>query len=850
MRFTPSLRDSRIQVVLLALCATLFYVDAIRDIRAADEPSSALSMERIYASGEFSERGVSLKWAPSGSSFLKREKSSKGNYQDIVFESLDGEKTVVVSGDELIPKDGESARPVAVDSFEISRDANLVLIYSNSRRVWRQNTRGDYWIRDRKHDVFRKLGGDFATPSSLQFAKFSPDGARVAYVFKNNVYVEEIVSGRITQLTSDGSTDVINGTFDWVYEEEFYCRDGFRWSPDGKKIAFWRLDSSREPEFVMLDDVGLSTVTGATRIEVSQINGDFQDASIGQLAADAKEKGATSADQKNEALKSYPSLVAFKYPRVGCENADVSIGVVTLPELGAENFNIEANTRFIDFADSGEYYLPGMEWYDGELGLVVQKTPRSQRECLYYQINPESLEPKLLFSESDPDGAWQTVYPLYPLADGKRFVYVSERSGYRSYYLASCDQIGEENKPFTLENADAIDFVSFDYDDNGAECGAYYYASPENATQRFLYRATFDGENKRVYSTSSIEESQSAAWGFETWAISADAKWGICRRSAFGTPTTIELVKLENGVGTVEKVLQDNAELKGKLAKENLGAFEFFQVEIDEKCDFEKDEANASETSKQKIDGWVIFPPDWDENSEKTYPALVYVYAEPAGQTVVDSWGGSTYLYHQAIAQRGCVVLSFDVRGTPAPKGRAWRKRIYQKFGAVGRSDQANALRAFLSSFRASNKIDASRIGVWGWSGGGTSTLNLMFNYPELYSCGIAIAPVPDYRNYDTIYQERYSGLITETPESYSLGSPIGYAGQLQGRLLIIHGSGDDNCHFQTTEKLINELISCGKDFETFVYPFRSHGIFEGNGTTLHLRRKTMKFWETNLLAP
>ena len=207
-------------------------------------------------------------------------------------------------------------------------------------------------------------------------------------------------------------------------------------------------------------------------------------------------------------------------------------------------------------------------------------------------------------------------------------------------------------------------------------------------------------------------------------------------------------------------------------------------------------------------------------------------------------------MYHRAIAESGCVVVSFDARGTPAPKGRAWRKKIYQKFGAVGRSDQAAALKQFLELAPYSDKIDRERIGVWGWSGGGTSTLNLLFNYPDLYKCGIAIAPVADYRNYDTIYQERYSGLITETPESYQLGSAIHYANRLEGKLLIIHGSGDDNCHYQTTERLINALISAGKDFEAFNYPFRSHGIFEGQGTTLHLRKKTMDFWNRNLLAP
>ena len=328
------------------------------------------------------------------------------------------------------------------------------------------------------------------------------------------------------------------------------------------------------------------------------------------------------------------------------------------------------------------------------------------------------------------------------------------------------------------------------------------------------------------------------------------------RRSAFGVPSRIDLVKLESGKAQVVKTLEDNAALRERLAKENLGAFEFVSLEIDGKIDVEFPYDNQSQNGEQvdgksdakvQIDGWVILPPDWNPSDAKRYPVLVYVYGEPAGQTVVDSWGGSTYMYHQALAQRGCVVVSFDNRGTPAPKGREWRKSVYQRFGAVGRSDQAASLRRFVETWSGASKLDLSRVGVWGWSGGGTSTLNLLFNYPDLYTCGVSIAPVPDYRNYDTIYQERYSGLITETPESYELGSPIGFASGLQGKLLLIHGSGDDNCHYQTSERLIDALIAAGKEFDAFAYPFRSHGIFEGRGTSLHLRKKTFEFWSRHL---
>ncbi len=822
-----------------------------------------LTMERIFASGEFGERGVDAKWAPTGAAFVRRVASSEpcGGRDVVLVSPSDGTSTPIVKASELIPRDVESnkpiegAKPLNVEDYALSDDANLVLIYTNSKRVWRRDTRGDYWILDRKNDLLRKLGGTFAAPSTLQFAKISPDGTRVGYVCQNDVYVEEILSGKIRRVTFDGSADVINGTFDWVYEEEFDCRDGFRWSPDGKKIAFWRLDSSREPAFVMLDGVGLSGVSGATR--VAQIDGDFR--TLDDDATQTK-RGAESQNSQNEKtqgvlkerLASYPTMVSFKYPRVGCENATAQIGIATLPELGDETSEIPL--KFVDFNDENEFYLPRMEWFKGRPGPIVQKTPRSQRRCDFYAVDAETAEAALLFSETDPSGAWQTVYDVKPLSDGERFLVASERDGFRRFYLGAFSDAASLT-PITPAGSDAIDFVAFDYDANGCENGVYFYASPENATRRFLYRASFDGSTERIVLTERDAASENAnelapkEFGFETWSVSADSRWAILRRSSFGVPTRIDLVKLEGAEAQVVKTLEDNDALRERLAKENLGAFEFVSLEIDGKIDveFPYDKKSQNDDQKVQIDGWVILPPDWNAEDAKRYPVLVYVYGEPAGQTVVDSWGGSTYMYHQALAQRGCVVVSFDNRGTPAPKGREWRKCVYQKFGAVGRSDQAASLRRFVETWRGASKLDLSRVGVWGWSGGGTSTLNLLFNYPDLYTCGISIAPVADYRNYDTIYQERYSGLITETPESYELGSPIGFAAGLKGNLLLIHGSGDDNCHYQTSERLIDALIAAGKEFDAFAYPFRSHGIYEGRGTSLHLRKKTFEFWSRHL---
>ena len=631
--------NRRIVFLFLTLCTFCLFSYNVRQICASDVVSQVetasnekrpLTMERVF-SGEFAERGTSLTWAPKGDSFMKQIPSKEiPGSQDVVLETPDGAQTVILSAKELIPRDlekgdGAGQKAIPVSDYTITDDAQLVLIYTNTKRVWRRNTKGDYWIRDRKNDVFRKLGGTFAAPSSLQFAKISPDKTRVAYVYNNNLYVEEIVSGNVIQLTLDGNQDIINGTFDWVYEEEFDCRDGFRWSPDGKKIAFWRLDASREPTFFMLDDVGLSTVTGATRIENGQVTGEVN------------EPREQNPRTDNGILKSYPTLVYFKYPRVGCENADVKIGIVALPDLGVTEFQPEENTKFVDFNDSEEYYLPGMEWYEGRGGLIVQKTPRSQRSLTTYSVDPETATPTELFSESDPDGAWQSVTPIYPLRDGEQFLIASERDGWRRLYLASFDEPAKQT-PITLENADVVDFVAFEYDDNRRIVGVYYYASPANATQRRLYRATLTGENDQVRIDESSVIDQSFPTNelcYETWSFSADSHWAICRRSAFGVPSCIDLVQVDGSNARVERRLETNASLRSKLSSQSFGKSEFIKVEIDSKFDFETND--TQENTKISLDAWIMFPSDWNDDDPKQYPALIYVYGEPASQTVVDN---------------------------------------------------------------------------------------------------------------------------------------------------------------------------------------------------------------------
>jgi dipeptidyl-peptidase-4 len=231
-----------------------------------------------------------------------------------------------------------------------------------------------------------------------------------------------------------------------------------------------------------------------------------------------------------------------------------------------------------------------------------------------------------------------------------------------------------------------------------------------------------------------------------------------------------------------------------------------------------------------ELDGWMMRPADFDPALR--YPVLVFVYGEPAGQTVQNVWGGGRTLWHQFLTQQGYIVLSMDPRGTPAPRGRDWRKVVYGEIGTHASHDVAMGMRSLLD---ARPSLDPERVAIWGWSGGGSQTLNSMFRYPEIFGTGMSVAPVPDQRFYDTVYQERYMGLPQDNAEGYRKGSPITYAHQLEGNLLLVHGTGDDNVHYQGTEALINRLIEAGKPFDMMAYPNRTHGIYEGAGTTLHV---------------
>jgi dipeptidyl-peptidase-4 len=500
----------------------------------------------------------------------------------------------------------------------------------------------------------------------------------------------------------------------------------------------------------------------------------------------------------------YPTVRLIPYPEPGTENSAARIGVV--PAVGGE-------TRWMQvpgYADRN--YISRMEWAGDSDSLVLQHLNRLQNtnDVLLADVRTGDLQNVY----QDRDKAWvDVVEHLKWIHGGKDFLWISEHDGWRHVYVISRD--GKRLTLATPGTFDVIDLLGVD----PQEKWLYYMASPENPTQRYLYRSPLDakGSPERVTPVSQP--------GTHSYDISPDFRCAFHTYSTFNAPPITDLIRLSDH--QPQRMLEDNAGLRERAKDLLSNPTEFFRVDIG---------------GGIALDAWLIKPKDFDP--AKKYPLLIYIYGEPAGQTVVDHWDGWHAIFHRALAREGYLVASIDNRGTPAPRGRDWRKVIYGSVGLLSSQEQALALQVLE---RTRPYIDPDRIAVWGASGGGSNTLNLMFRHPELYKVGMSVAPVPDQRLYDSIYQERYMGLPQSNAEGYKAGSPINFAEGLRGALLLVHGSGDDNVHYQGSELLVNRLVELGKSFDFMTYPGRSHALDEGPGTSFHLYSLLARFLESHL---
>jgi dipeptidyl-peptidase-4 len=701
-----------------------------------------LTVEAIFGSNEFASTLVPVQWSNDPRYFTVLEQN--GINADLYrIDARSGERDLLVRGADLIPAGG--GNPIAIESYQFSPDGSKLLIFTNPVRVWRQNTKGVFYVWDFRR---RELTPVSATPGLQQFAKFSPDNRSVGFVRDHNIFVTDIRSGRERQLTFDGDENVINGTTDWVYEEELGLRDAFRFSPDSRRIAFWRLDQTVIKPFYLIDNLEL-----------------------------------------------YPQLLPVRYPKAGQQNSDVRIGVVEISS---------GETTWIDLGPDKDIYISRMDFAASSDEVWLTRLNRHQNRLDVMLADVRSGLSRVTVTDTDP--AWVDPTEPYWIDGGRRFLLASERDGYNQLFLFNRD--GSLRNKITTGEWD----VSSVYGIDERNDVVYFGGAGEGPLKNPLFRVGVDGEDLARVSTAS---------GSHSIAFNSDFTLYVDTYSTAGVPPT---ATLHSADGRVIRTISDNMDLMARIQSLNLAIPEFIKVPV----------ANGVD-----LNGYIIRPRDFDISRQ--YPLLVYVYGGPGSQTVRDSWGGTRYLWHQLLAQEGYLVASVDNRGTGS-RGRDFKKITYRNLGRYEAADQVAAAWYFGSQ----PFVDEDRIGIWGWSYGGYMSLMSMFTGQGVFRAAISVAPVTDWRLYDTIYTERYMRTPQENPAGYEYGAPLNHVEKLEGRLLVVHGTGDDNVHSQNTVQLVQRLEEAGKQFDMRLYPNKTHSI-SGSHTHVHLYTLFTQWLRKNL---
>jgi dipeptidyl-peptidase-4 len=694
---------------------------------------SQLTVDRIFKTGEFqSARMPAIRWMRDGHSFVDVRPSAGGGSDIVRTDAVTGAVEVLASAGDL--------GKLVIEDVALSPDETKLLLFHDSVRLWRTNTRGTYHVFDLKTRTLTALS---SSPGLQMFAKFSPDGRQVAFARDHDLWVVTIGGGE-RRLTTDGSADIINGTTDWAYEEELHLRDAFRWSPDSRQIAYWRFDQSKIPVYPLLDDSTL-----------------------------------------------YPQVVPLKYPKAGEPNSSVRVGVV---DVGT------ASTTWINVGGDTGIYVAQMNWADPDT-LQIERLPRRQNrlDVLMVPIAGDGVTRTVL---SERDSAYVDLTEPVWVDKGRQFLWLSDRSGWRALYLY--DRSGRVVRRVTADGADVLSVAGVDE----AAGTVYVVAAAPDATQRQVYRYSLrGGAGVRV----------TASRGSHTLSIAPGAKWAVDIHSTIADPPTATVVALPSM--TAGRVLVDNAALKRAIDSLAVRAPEFLQVPMPDGA---------------RLDAYRIVPAAFD--STRHYPVLMYVYGGPASPTVVDAWGGSRYLWHLLLAQMGYVVVSVDNRGA-AWRGRAFRKGTELRLGEIEARDQVDAARWLGQQSWA----DATRIGIWGWSFGGYLTSRAAEVGGSVFKAAISVAPVTDWRLYDSIYTERFMWIPAENAAGYDSTSVTGHVAGLAATLLLVHGTGDDNVHPQNSIQYAAALEAAGKPFYMLLYPNRTHAISGGNSQA-HLFESLTRF--------
>ncbi|MDB4885317.1 MAG: peptidase dipeptidylpeptidase domain protein [Gemmatimonadetes bacterium] len=760
----------------LARLSALLLAAGTLPLRAQATDPSRITVERIFASPDF--RGGAIPqpaWLRSGSSYIDARPAKDGGTELVKVDIATGKEEVLVRAEQL----SAEGRRLDVEELSLSGDERQALLFHNSVQVWRANTRGRFDVFD-----FRtgKLTPVSANAGLQMFAKVSPDGRKVAFVRDNDLYVTDLATRREQRLTRDGSENIINGTTDWVYEEELGLRDAFRWSPDSRRIAYWRFDQSAVPAFPIVNELGL-----------------------------------------------YPKVATLRYPKAGQPNSRVKVGVITLAN---------GTTTWLTGAgpDTGQY-IARMEWVDAD-SLAVQRIPRRQTSVDILMLSASTGRGRTVMTDRDsayvdvengdlrwidakasitgqPDAkASITGQPDarasitgQPGAGKQQFLWLSDRSGWRQLFLYGRD--GRVVRQLTTDGADVLGVEGVD------EQNGYVYVTVAAPTpmERNLYRVSLAGGAMTRVTPQA---------GTHAVSISPDARYLMDIHSTINSPAVATLYALPSM--HVIRVLQDNAALKARLSQLAIRPATFLKVPMPDGT---------------QLDAYRIVPASFD--STRKYPVLMHVYGGPASPKVNDAWMGADELWHQSMAQQGYVVIVVDNRGS-AWRGRDFRKTTQLRLGLKESQDQIDAA----TWIGRQSWGDAGRIGIWGWSFGGSMTFLSAARGGPVFKAAIVVAPVTDWGLYDTIYTERFMWTPQENPVGYRESSPQRFAGGLTARTLLVHGTGDDNVHPQNTIQLANTLEAANKPFYMLLYPGRTHSISGGN-TRVHLYNSFTRFLLENL---
>jgi dipeptidyl-peptidase 4 len=717
--------------------STLVFWGIVTGLQAINNDSGKITLEKIWKERVFEPKTIRLgKSMADGERYTLVERS----YLINVYQYNSGLFLETLLDFEGMVKD-EQGESYGIEDYQFSNDEKRILIGANRESIYRHSSRSDYYIYNFEDNRLTSLSEN----GKQSIPQFSPDGNKVAFVRNNNIYIKNLISGEEFRITHDGKWNhIINGITDWVYEEEFGFTVGFHWSPDGKRIAYYRFDESHVKEFVMM--------------------------MYGEL---------------------YPEKYRFKYPKAGEDNSKVTIHI----------YNVEGKTTLtVDTGNEKDQYIPRIKWTNDPAKLAVLRLNRHQNHLEILLADALTGNSSVIYEEKNKYFV-KIDDDLTFLKDGKSFIISSDMDGYRHLYLY--DLSGEKIRQLTKGNWDVNRLLGLD-----EKRGIVYFTSyEEGPLENHLYKVNLNGRNKKKL-TSEL--------GFHSPSFSRTFKYFINNHTTINTPSVFTVHDSE---GKTIKVLENNEQLLKVTKDYNYTQVEFFTFITDDQAE---------------LNGWMIKPADF--NPDEKYPVFMYVYGGPGSQTVSHRWNTFNGAWFQMLSQMGYIVVSIDNRGTGG-RGVEFEKMTYLQLGKYEAIDQINAAK-YLGRL---DYVDENRIGIFGWSYGGYLSSLCLALGSDVFSMAIAVAPVTSWRFYDTIYTERYMRTPQENPDGYDDNSPLNHVSKIKGDYLLIHGSADDNVHYQNAMEMAKSLIDHNIDFEMMIYPDHDHSI-RGGYARLHLYKLMTDF--------